>query len=178
MTKTILFLTALIAVGIVFGVKPNVTSVTNFAEAVALTRKTADAGHAPVQCKKVFFYMSGLGVDRDEDKAVEWLKKAAAQNHVQAQYNLGIHCAKFSDKKACQQTVKWFNEAVKQGYADVQDHAGAREKFEERGNYFGTIARGVPLAKYRWGFPFSAFADVRNGKPTIGKRNTSFSPVE
>ena len=66
------------------------------------------------------FYLNGIGVDRDEDKAVEWLKKAAAQNHVQAQYNLGIYYAKFSDKEACRQTVKWFNEAVKQDYADAQ----------------------------------------------------------
>ncbi len=66
------------------------------------------------------FYMNGLGVDQDEDKAVEWLEKAAAQNHAQAQYNLGIYYAKFFDKKACQQAVKWLNEAAKQDYADAQ----------------------------------------------------------
>ena len=70
--------------------------------------------------KMGLFYMNGLGVDRDEDMAVEWLNKAAAQHHAQAQYNLGIHYAKFSDKEAQRLAVKWLNEAAKQDYADAQ----------------------------------------------------------
>ena len=31
-------------------------------------------GDAAAQCQMGLFYMNGLGVDRDEDKAVEWLK--------------------------------------------------------------------------------------------------------
>ena len=59
-------------------------------------------------------------VDCDEDKAVEWLNKAAAQNHVQAQYNLGIYYAKFFDRESRRLAVKWLNEAAKQDYADAQ----------------------------------------------------------
>lgn len=92
----------------------------NMREAVVWTRKAADGGLAAAQCQMGLFYMNGLGVDRDEDKAVEWLNKASAQHHVQAQYNLGIYYAKFSDKKAWQQTVKWLNEAAKQDYADAE----------------------------------------------------------
>ena len=36
--------------------------------------------------------MDGLGVDHDEDKAVEWLNKAATQNHTQAQYLIITMC--------------------------------------------------------------------------------------
>ena len=83
-------------------------------------RVAAAKGDAAAQCQMGLFYMNGIGVDRDEDKAVEWLNKAAAQNHAQAQYNLGIYYAKFSDKEACKQAVKWLKEAVKQDYADAQ----------------------------------------------------------
>ena len=64
--------------------------------------------------------MNGLGVDRDEDKAVEWLEKAAKQNHAQAQYNLGLYYARFSDNESVRLTLKWLNEAAKQDYADAQ----------------------------------------------------------
>ena len=83
-------------------------------------KAAAAKGAAAAQCQMGLFYMNGIGVARDEDKAVEWLQKAAAQNHAQAQYNLGIYYAKFSDKEACRLAVKWLKEAVKHDYADAQ----------------------------------------------------------
>lgn len=80
----------------------------------------AEKGDAAAQCQMGLFYMNGIGVDRDEDKAVEWLKKAAAKNHAQAQYNLGIYYAKFSDKESVSLAMKWLKEAVKQNYTDAQ----------------------------------------------------------
>lgn len=56
---------------------------TAWAAAVDATRLAAGKGNAAAQCQMGLFYMNGIGVDRDEDKAVEWLKKAAAQNHAQ-----------------------------------------------------------------------------------------------
>ena len=90
--------------------------------AVEVERITAlaEKGDAAAQCQMGLFYMTGLGVDRDEDKAVEWLNKAAAQNHTQAQYNLGIYYAKFSDKEAQRLALKWLKEAVKGDFADAQ----------------------------------------------------------
>ena len=84
------------------------------------TRKAADGGLAAAQCQMGLFYMNGLGVEQDDDKAVEWLNKAAAQNHAQAQYNLGIYYARFSDKESQRLAVKWLGEAAKQDYADAQ----------------------------------------------------------
>lgn len=83
-------------------------------------KSAAGRGDAAAQCQMGLFYMNGLCVDQDDDAAVEWLEKAAAQNCAQAQYNLGIYYAKFSDEKACQQAVKWLNEAAKHNYADAQ----------------------------------------------------------
>ena len=61
--------------------------------------------------------MNGLGVDRDEDKAEEWLKKSAGQNNVQAQYNLGLHYARTRQDRLA---LKWLKEAAKEDYADAQ----------------------------------------------------------
>ena len=93
---------------------------TAWATTVDDVKIAAEKGDAAAQCQMGLFYMNGLGVDRNEDKAVEWLKKAAAKNHAQAQYNLGIYYAKFSDREAVRQAVKWLKEAVKQDYADAQ----------------------------------------------------------
>ena len=35
-------------------------------------------------------YANGVGVAKDEAEAVKWYRKAAEQNHAQAQYNLGV----------------------------------------------------------------------------------------
>ena len=48
------------------------------------------------------------------------LEKAAKQNQAQAQYNLGIYHARFSDKEFVRLALKWLNEAAKQDYADAQ----------------------------------------------------------
>ena len=93
---------------------------TAWASAINDTKAVAAKGDAAAQCQMGLFYMNGIGVDRDEDKAVEWLKKAARQNHAQAQYNLGIYYARFADREAQRLAVKWLNEAVKQDYADAQ----------------------------------------------------------
>ena len=36
------------------------------------------------------FYFGSLGVAKDEVEAVKWFRKAAEQNHAEAQYNLGV----------------------------------------------------------------------------------------
>lgn len=80
----------------------------------------AEQGDADAQCQLGLYYMNGIGVGRDEDEAVKWLEKAANKNHAQAQYNLGIYYAKFSDDEARSLAVRWLNEAVKQDYADAE----------------------------------------------------------
>ena len=45
---------------------------------------------------------------------------AAAQKPAQAQYNLVIYYARFTDNESVRLTIKWLNEAAKQDYADAQ----------------------------------------------------------
>lgn len=37
-----------------------------------------------------FLFLKGVGVERHEEKAMEWFKKAADQGHPHASYNLAI----------------------------------------------------------------------------------------
>ena len=47
----------------------------------------SDAG---AQCNVGTSFFHGLHCDKDEKKAVAWWRKAAAQGHAEAQFNLGI----------------------------------------------------------------------------------------
>ncbi len=50
----------------------------------------AKANDAKAQTYIAAMYQAGLGVKRDNKKAIEWYEKAAYQNYAPAQYNLGI----------------------------------------------------------------------------------------
>jgi len=56
-----------------------------FDEAAAILKTLAENGHAEAQCELGQFYQYGFGVERDEDKAIEWFSKAADQGHTLAQ---------------------------------------------------------------------------------------------
>ena len=51
-------------------------------------QKAAEQGDAMAQFNLGQCYTNGTGVEKDEQKAVEWYKKAAEQGHAGAQFNL------------------------------------------------------------------------------------------
>ena len=54
-------------------------------------RARAEKGDAEFQCGLGEAFSFGLyGVAKDEVEAVKWYRKAAEQNHAQAQYELGV----------------------------------------------------------------------------------------
>ncbi|MBC8002791.1 MAG: sel1 repeat family protein [Opitutaceae bacterium] len=53
----------------------------------------ADQGDAVAQINLGICYATGRGVDKDDQEALKWIRKAAEQNHAGAQNNLGICCA-------------------------------------------------------------------------------------
>jgi hypothetical protein len=55
---------------------------------VALFKKAAEQGHVDAQNNLGALYFTGEGVDRDEQKAIEWFEKAAAQGNEEAIANL------------------------------------------------------------------------------------------
>jgi TPR repeat protein len=48
-----------------------------------------DPHHAAAQLNLGYVYHKGEGVQKNAVQAVQWLRKAAAQGHSDAQYNLG-----------------------------------------------------------------------------------------
>src|SRR5437879_3626977 len=57
---------------------------------VELYQNGADEGHASDQFTLGVCYGDGIGVDKDEQKAVELYQKAADQGYASAQFNLGV----------------------------------------------------------------------------------------
>ncbi len=51
---------------------------------------SAEEGHADSQFNVALMYEQGIGVEKDEKKAVEWYGKSAAQGNSAAQFNLGV----------------------------------------------------------------------------------------
>ena len=62
-----------------------------FAEAAKLFQKAAKKGDADAQAELGYCYASGEGVQQSNAEAFEWLQKAAAQGHTQAQQTLRDH---------------------------------------------------------------------------------------
>ena len=85
-------------------------------------RASAEKGDANSQndLGKAFF-LGTFGLTKDEAEAVKWYRKAAEQNHADAQYNLGWRYAEGRGvPKDEAEAVKWFCKAAEQNHADAQ----------------------------------------------------------
>jgi len=71
------------------------------------------------------FYQQGIGVTKNNEKAVSWYEKAARSNYAAAQFNLGLLYQKgmgvMHDES---QAVAWYSKAAKQGHALAQNNLG------------------------------------------------------
>ncbi|WP_043739732.1 tetratricopeptide repeat protein [Thioalkalivibrio nitratireducens] len=90
----------------------------HFARAMQLLSPLAEAGHADAQYRVAIMCQNGLGVVRQPDPAVTWMRAAAEQGHAMAQHGLGFmffegDCV---DKDPAQ-AVHWFEKAAEQGLA-------------------------------------------------------------
>ena len=93
---------------------------------LAEVRAKAEKGDAQSQCVLgVSFYLGDLGVAKDEVEAVKWFRKAAAQNHAEAQFNLGVCYEKgHGVAKDEAEAVKWYRKAAEQNHAEAQNNLG------------------------------------------------------
>lgn len=70
-------------------------------------------------------YTKSRGVEHDDAKAVEWLRKAAEQGYARAQCNLGAMYANgIGVKTDYMQAFEWFLKAAGQGHARAQYYLG------------------------------------------------------
>ena len=79
----------------------------------------AEQGDADAQYELGTRYQFGSGVEKDYDKAAEWLIKAAKQGHSIAQHLLR---RPWSDE--AMGSVEWWHKLVEQGYANAQNYLG------------------------------------------------------
>jgi TPR repeat protein len=70
-------------------------------------------------------FANGKGADQDYAQAAEWYRKAAAQSHPLAQFNLGVMYAHGQGvTRDDAQSADWFDKAAQQGDAGAQYHLG------------------------------------------------------
>ena len=96
-----------------------------YADALRLWQPLAEQGDAEAQYNLALLYSKGLGIKKDERKALEWLHKAARQGMTDAQYNIGVMFyegkgAYRSEKSA----IEWWDLAAANGHANAQYNLG------------------------------------------------------
>lgn len=90
--------------------------------------KQAEAGDAAAQTRLGWIYANGIGVPLNEEKAVEWYQKAAAQGYPKAQYELGMMYNSgevvTTVTKDPNKAAEWLLKAAAQGYPKAQYELG------------------------------------------------------
>lgn len=93
----------------------------HYAIAMRAWRGDADKGNAWAQNNIGYLYEQGLGVGQSYPEAMNWYKKAAAQNLPQAQFNIGtLYSYGYGVEKNPREAVGWFRQAAKQKLADAE----------------------------------------------------------
>ena len=85
-----------------------------------LTEK-ARRGDPQAQYELGICYQHGTDVPLDGFKAEEWLRRAAEQNHAEAQYELGLNA---DQRGNSEDALKWYRKAAEQKYAPAINDLG------------------------------------------------------
>jgi TPR repeat protein len=95
----------------------------DYATALQEFRLPAEQGDADAQSFLGYFYANGIGVTKDIKEARKWLRKAAEQGEVKAQYNLALSYDEAQDYKSA---VEWYRRAAQQGFVWAQFKLGKK----------------------------------------------------
>jgi TPR repeat protein len=88
-------------------------------------KRQADQGDANAQLRLATFYSNGIGVARDQRKAVKWLREASEQGLARAQCLLGLDYANGEGVKMDKiEGARWMRRAADQGLAEAQFDLG------------------------------------------------------
>ena len=71
-----------------------------------------------------FAYFYGLGVERDDEKALEYYKTLAEYGYPNMQCGLGTHYCDINEGKMNRKAVRWFAKAAKQGNVEAMYRLG------------------------------------------------------
>ena len=94
----------------------------DYGVALDLWAPMAQAGVARAQSNMGAAFLAGHGVERDPDKAVEWLRRAAEQGDPGGQRNLALcHYEGWGVPQDQAEAATWYGKAAEQGDVDAQD---------------------------------------------------------
>ena len=80
----------------------------------------AERGYPLAECQVGYFYLNGLGVDADLEKAVYWTRRAAEHGDRDAQFNLGcLYEAGEGVQQDDAAASVWFRKAAEQGHREA-----------------------------------------------------------
>ncbi len=77
----------------------------------------AEQGYPLAECQIGYFYMEGLGVEKDLEKAFYWTRRAAEHGDRDGQFNLGCFYEEGAGtERNMEQAARWYREAARQGH--------------------------------------------------------------
>ena len=124
------------------------------------------AGDADAQNTLGVMYATGEGVPRDIEAALIWFQRAAEQNHVSAQFNLGVLYYKKEDYA---KSAEWTQHAAMRGHAQALFNMGAlcsagegiqQDKAKAAEWYRQAIEQGDVAAQYNLALLYQRGEDV------------------
>lgn len=96
----------------------------NYSSAYTLFVLAAEKGYAEAQNGLGLCYLNGHGIKENIANAWKWIKKAAEQEHVDAQYNYGILWSYEASYGGLDEAAKWWSKAAEQGHTKAQFELG------------------------------------------------------
>lgn len=122
----------------------------NFSAVFSALYFKAVLGDAQAQFEIGQMFQYGIGVDKNLDSAIIFYENAAAQEHLGAEYQLGIlHLNHAQDKAEYQQAIKWLTDAAFKGNRSAQ-YALSRELADSRkgpdGNPMNPVDKSQAMA--------------------------------
>jgi TPR repeat protein len=97
----------------------------DYATALRLLQPLGEQGDVTAQIVLGSMYDAGIGVTKDDRKALQWYRLAAEQGNADAQFNLGDMYANGQGvTQDNREAVKWLRLAAEQGNASAQSNLG------------------------------------------------------
>lgn len=100
----------------------------NFPLAMDHYKEAAEAGDAEAQTRLALLLLGGLAGEEDSREALYWLRKAAAQNHTEAMFQIGLQQWGRNDvfltASPGKEPAQWMEQAAARGHVQAQGWLG------------------------------------------------------
>ena len=88
-------------------------------------KKASKEGDIKAQAELAYYYVRGIGTEKDEAMAFNWYFNAAQHDNINSQYNLGVMYAKGRGvKQNFAEAFRWYKKAAEKGDASAQATIG------------------------------------------------------